>query len=88
MLRIGQASVRVSNSERHLSVHFPNPELLTGIRARHPELACGRTCMKIRDTQFVPVYELREAFRALAVAEADRTLSEHARRSARSSKCV
>jgi len=59
--------IRVVDAARHIAVHFPHPELLARIRARHPELACGLRCVRIRDTQYVPVYELREAFaRALS----------------------
>ncbi len=65
------AGIRVVDAARHIAVHFPDPELLGGIRARHPELACGVRCVRIRDTQHVPVYELRAAF-ARALSGSDR----------------
>lgn len=59
--------VALAHQERHLAVYFCSAALIAGIRMRHPELDCGVGCVRIRDTQHVPIYELREAFaRALA----------------------
>ena len=54
--------VALANRKHHLAVHMCAPDLLAGIRARHPELDCGAACVRIRDTQYVPIYELRAAF--------------------------
>ena len=62
--------IRVVSSARHIAVHFPQAELLSGIRIRHPELGCGVRCVRIRDNQYVPIYELREAFSRALGAEA------------------
>jgi hypothetical protein len=53
--------VRVANRARHIAVHWPAPEFLAGIRARHPELDCGARCVRIRDSQYVPMHALMEA---------------------------
>jgi len=76
VLQLDEARVRVRCAERHLRVHFPQSDVLAGIRARHPELSCGRSSVQIRDTQYLPIYELREAFRALVAAHDERAKSE------------
>ena len=76
--------VRVVSAARHIAVHFPQAELLRGIRAHHPELACGVRCVRIRDTQYVPIYELREAF--ARVLGTERSAPRHLRSPARAGK--
>lgn len=58
----GRRWVSLASRKRYLAVHFCDPKLLEGIRARHPELDCGLRCVRIRDSQHVPIYELRAAF--------------------------
>lgn len=76
------ARIRVVSAAHHIAVHFPQAELLSGIRTRHPELTCGVRCVRIRDTQYVPIYELREAFaRALGAQPAGPWIARVAARS-------
>ena len=59
--------VAFASQKAHLAVYFCSTALIEGVRAHHPELDCGVGCVRIRDTQHVPIYELRKAFaRALA----------------------
>lgn len=56
------AWVAFANQKHYLAVYFCSAELIASIRAHHPELDCGVGCVRIRDTQHLPIYELREAF--------------------------
>jgi uncharacterized protein YdhG (YjbR/CyaY superfamily) len=61
------AWVAFASQKQYLAVYFCSAELIASIRAHHPELDCGVGCVRIRDAQHVPIFELREAFaRALA----------------------
>jgi hypothetical protein len=59
LLENGSARVRVASLIRHIGIYFPAPALLEGVRARHPELRCGRRSVSIRDDQYLPLYELQ-----------------------------
>ena len=71
----GGVRIRVVDASRHIAVHFPAAHLLAGFRTRHPELGCGLRCVRIRDSHYLPLYELRAACEAafgVACAEPDR----------------
>lgn len=55
--------VAIGSPARHLAVYFCAPGLIDNVTAHHPELDCGTACVRVRDTQFVPVYELSVSFR-------------------------
>jgi hypothetical protein len=59
VLETGSARVRVASLIGHIGIYFPAPSLLEGVRARHPELRCGRRSVSIRDDQYLPLYELQ-----------------------------
>jgi hypothetical protein len=61
LLENERACIRVASLARHVSVHFPDPALLAGVRARHPELRCGPQSCCVRDDQHLPLYELQRA---------------------------
>jgi len=56
------AWVAMASQKRYLAVYFCSAELIAGVRAHHPELDCGVGCVRIRDDQHVPIYELEQAF--------------------------
>jgi uncharacterized protein YdhG (YjbR/CyaY superfamily) len=63
------AWVAMASQKHYCAVYFCSAALIASLRAHHPELDYGVGCVRIRDNQHLPVYELREAFaRALAPA--------------------
>jgi uncharacterized protein YdhG (YjbR/CyaY superfamily) len=54
--------VAFASRKAYLAVYFCNGALIDNVRVHHPELDCGVGCVRIRDTQHVPIYELRTAF--------------------------
>ncbi len=65
------AWVAMASRKNYLAVYFCSADLIAGVRAHHPELDCGVGCVRIRDNQHVPIFELRRAFeQALAPASA------------------
>jgi len=54
--------VALANNKSYVSVYFCSQALIEPLRVRHPELDCGRGCVRVRDSQHVPLYELRAAF--------------------------
>jgi uncharacterized protein YdhG (YjbR/CyaY superfamily) len=58
----GAAWVALANRKRHIAVYFCTSQAIEALRIHHPELSCGVGCVRIRDSQYVPMYALREAF--------------------------
>jgi len=55
--------VALASQKHYLAVYFCADELIRGIKAKHPELNCGVGCVRIRDTQAVPLKELVASFK-------------------------
>lgn len=58
-----RGSIAVASRAQYIAVYLGDDALTAGIRMRHPELDCGRACVRIRDSQHVPLYELEVAAR-------------------------
>jgi len=54
--------VAVASQKRHLSVYFCGEGAIDRIRIHHPELDYGKACVRIRDTQHVPLFALEQAY--------------------------
>jgi hypothetical protein len=53
----------LANRTRGVAVHFRDGAHIANVRLRHPELDCGVACVRIRDSQYLPLYELGVSFR-------------------------
>ncbi len=58
----------LGNQKHHISVYFCSEAIIAPVVANNPKLNCGKGCVRIRDTQDVPVEDLVDAFkRAMGV---------------------
>lgn len=55
--------VSVGNQKNYVCVYFCAAHLVENIRMKHPDLNIGVGCVRIRDTQDVPLTELRKSLR-------------------------
>lgn len=53
----------IGNQKNYVCVYFCGPELIQNIRDKHPDLDCGVGCVRIRDTQTLPLRELKVSAR-------------------------
>lgn len=53
----------LGNQKNHISVYFCSEEIIAPVVADNPKLNCGKGCVRIRDTQEVPIEDLVDAFR-------------------------
>ena len=69
--RLGGEFVAWASMQRHLALYTCSAERIAGFRARHPEVAAGRTCLRFRDSQRLPLADLAQVVRnALAPGRA------------------
>ena len=61
-MRAGHRVV-LANRKAGVAVHFQDGAHIANVRLRHPELDCGVACVRIRDSQYLPLYELGVSFR-------------------------
>ena len=60
-----------ASNQRHLALYTCSAERIAGFRARHPEVAAGRGCLRFRDSQRLPLADLAQVVRnALAPGRA------------------
>lgn len=59
----------LGNQKHHISVYFCSEEIIAPVVGNNPKLNCGKGCVRIRDTQDVPVEDLLDAFRRAMGAE-------------------
>ena len=53
----------LGNQKHHISVYFCSEAIIAPLKTSHPELNYGKGCIRIRDTQDVPVAALSNIFR-------------------------
>ncbi|HEX9182598.1 MAG TPA: DUF1801 domain-containing protein, partial [Burkholderiales bacterium] len=69
--RLGGEFVAWASTQRHLALYTCSAERVAGFRARHPEVAAGRGCLRFRDSQRLPLADLAQVVRnALAPGRA------------------
>ena len=69
--RLGGEFVAWASNQRHLALYTCSAERIAGFRARHPEVAAGRGCLRFRDSQRLPLADLAQVVRnALAPGRA------------------
>ena len=69
--RLGGQFVAWASMQRHLALYTCSAERIAGFRARHPEVAAGRGCLRFRDRQRLPLADLAQVVRnALAPGRA------------------
>jgi hypothetical protein len=69
--RLGGEFVAWASMRRHLALYTCSAERIAGFRARHPEVAAGRGCLRFRDGQRLPLADLAQVIgNALAPSRA------------------
>ena len=54
--------VSLANQKHYISIYFCDEALTAEIRRKHPELNIGKGCVRVRDTQELPMEALKRAF--------------------------
>ncbi|MGD9872647.1 MAG: hypothetical protein AB7T27_00095 [Kiritimatiellia bacterium] len=62
-LECSGAWVGMANQKDHICVYFRGPEFIRNIRKKHPELSVGVGCVRIRDSQEIPLREMVRSFK-------------------------
>ena len=69
--RLGGEFVAWASTQRHLALYTCSAERVAGFRARHPEVAAGRGCLRFLDSQRLPLADLAQVVKnALAPGRA------------------
>lgn len=69
--RLGAQFVAWASTPRHLALYTCSAQRIASFRARHPEVAAGRGCLRFRDSQRLPLADLAQVVRnALAPGQA------------------
>ena len=58
----GDNWVALANQKNYISVYFCSEELIENIKNSHPEISTGKGCVRIRDSQEIPLEELKKSF--------------------------
>jgi len=53
----------LGNQKHHISIYFCSEAINAPVVANNPKLNCGKGCVRIRDTQEVPIEDLVDAYR-------------------------
>lgn len=77
--RLGAQFVAWASTKRHLALYTCSAERIAGFRTRHPEIEAGRGCLRIRDSQRLPLADLAQVVRN-ALAPGRALLAREARR--------
>lgn len=69
--RLGDNFICWASRKRQLSLYTGSEERIAGFRSRHPEVDAGRGCLRLRDSQRLPLADLAQVVRnALAPGRA------------------
>jgi len=53
----------VGNKKNYISVYFCSEEIIENIRKKHPTLSTGKGCIRIKDSQDIPMSDLVVSFK-------------------------
>ena len=59
---MGENWVALANQKNYISVYFCSEDLIVGIKGKYPEINTGKGCVRIKDSNNIPLNELRSAF--------------------------
>ncbi len=59
----GNHWARLGNQKHRISIYFCSEAIIAQVVANNPKFNCGKGCVRIRDTQEVPIEDLVDAYR-------------------------
>ena len=51
--------VAAASQKKYLSVYFCSEELIKNIKEKHPEISCGKACVRIKDKDAFPLGDIK-----------------------------